>query len=96
MTTLKRIDVSILIVSYNTRALTLAALDSIVAETKDVSYEIIVVDNASTDGSAAAITAHPAKPKLIKLKEVYEALEETTDRCEDVADVLQNVVVKNS
>lgn len=34
--------------------------------------------------------------KLIKLKEVYEALEETTDRCEDVADTLQNVVVKNS
>lgn len=33
---------------------------------------------------------------LIKLKEVYEFLEETTDRCEDVADVLQNVVVKNS
>ena len=33
---------------------------------------------------------------LIKLKEVYEILEETTDRCEDVADVLQNVVVKNS
>jgi predicted phosphate transport protein (TIGR00153 family) len=34
--------------------------------------------------------------KLIKLKEVYEFLEETVDRCEDVADVLQNVVVKNS
>jgi len=33
---------------------------------------------------------------LIKLKEVYEFLEGTTDRCEDVADVLQNVVVKNS
>ncbi len=33
---------------------------------------------------------------LIKLKEVYELLEATTDRCEDVADVLQNVVVKNS
>jgi uncharacterized protein len=33
---------------------------------------------------------------LIKLKEVYEFLEDTTDRCEDVADVLQNVVVKNS
>ena len=33
---------------------------------------------------------------LIKLKEVYEFLEATTDRCEDVADVLQNVVVKNS
>jgi uncharacterized protein len=34
--------------------------------------------------------------RLIKLKEVYEYLEDTTDRCEDVADVLQNVVVKNS
>lgn len=33
---------------------------------------------------------------LIKLKEIYELLEDTTDRCEDVADVLQNVVVKNS
>ena len=34
--------------------------------------------------------------KLIKLKEIYEFLEQTTDNCEDVADALQNVVVKNS
>ena len=33
---------------------------------------------------------------VIKLKEVYEFLEQTTDACEDVADALQNVVVKNS
>jgi uncharacterized protein Yka (UPF0111/DUF47 family) len=33
---------------------------------------------------------------LIKLKEVYEFFEGTIDSCEDVADVLQNVVVKNS
>ncbi len=33
---------------------------------------------------------------LIKLKEVYEFIEATIDSCEDVADVLQNVVVKNS
>ncbi|HWC00320.1 MAG TPA: DUF47 family protein [Bryobacteraceae bacterium] len=33
---------------------------------------------------------------LIKLKEIYEFLENTIDSCEDVADVLQNVVVKNS
>ena len=33
---------------------------------------------------------------LIKLKEVYEFFEATVDCCEDVADVLQNVVVKNS
>ncbi|MGH9632527.1 MAG: DUF47 domain-containing protein [Bryobacteraceae bacterium] len=34
--------------------------------------------------------------QLLKLKEVYEILEETADYCEDVADALQNVVVKNS
>lgn len=34
--------------------------------------------------------------RLIKLKEVYELLEQTTDYCEDVADALQNVVVKNA
>ena len=34
--------------------------------------------------------------RIIKLKEIYEFLEQTTDYCEDVADVLQNVQVKNS
>ncbi len=34
--------------------------------------------------------------RLIKLKEIYEFIEETIDSCEDVADVLQNVAVKNS
>jgi uncharacterized protein len=33
---------------------------------------------------------------LIRQKEIYELLETTTDRCEDVADVIQNVAVKNS
>lgn len=33
---------------------------------------------------------------LLKHKEIYEVLELATDRCEDVADVLQTVVVKNS
>lgn len=65
----RRTDVSILIVSFNTRAMTLEAISSVVRETQDVSFEIIVVDNASTDGSADAIAAHPAQPKLIRLSE---------------------------
>jgi predicted phosphate transport protein (TIGR00153 family) len=32
---------------------------------------------------------------LIRWKEIYEMLEETTDRMEDVADVLQRVIIKN-
>lgn len=51
--------VSILVVSYNTRALTLDCLRSIAAETT-LPHEVIVVDNASRDGSAEAIAeAHP-------------------------------------
>jgi uncharacterized protein len=34
--------------------------------------------------------------QVIKLKEIYDYLEGTADACEDVADALQNVVVKNS
>jgi uncharacterized protein len=33
---------------------------------------------------------------IIKLKEIYDVLELTVDSCENVSDVLQNVVVKNS
>jgi predicted phosphate transport protein (TIGR00153 family) len=32
--------------------------------------------------------------ELIRWKEIYERLEEATDRCEDVADVLRTVVIK--
>lgn len=34
--------------------------------------------------------------ELIRKKEIYELLEATTDRCEDVADVIQNVAVKHN
>ncbi|MGZ9586530.1 DUF47 domain-containing protein [Paenibacillus marinisediminis] len=34
--------------------------------------------------------------ELIKKKEVYERLEQTTDSCEDVADILETIVMRNS
>ena len=49
-------DLSILIISYNTREMTLACLRSVAAQTR-TPHEIIVLDNASDDGSAAAIAA---------------------------------------
>jgi GT2 family glycosyltransferase len=58
-------DVSILIVSYNTREMTLAAIQSVIDQTKQVSYEIIVVDNQSTDGSADAIAKAFPQVRLI-------------------------------
>jgi hypothetical protein len=53
-----RPELSILVVSFNTRAMTLACLESIRAGAGTTSYETIVVDNASTDGSAEAIAHH--------------------------------------
>lgn len=57
---------SIIVISYNTRELTLAALRSVHAETR-VSFEIILVDNASQDGSAAAVAR--AFPDVLLLAE---------------------------
>lgn len=44
-------DVSIIIVNYNTKELTANCINSIFSQTKKVKFEIILVDNASTDGS---------------------------------------------
>ena len=44
-------DVSVIIVNYNTLGLTSDCIESIIAQTSAVEYEIILVDNASTDGS---------------------------------------------
>ncbi len=50
-----RPDLSIIIVSYNTRALLRECLASLQEASQEVSTEIIVVDNASSDGSAEVV-----------------------------------------
>ncbi len=44
-------DVSVIMINYNTFQLTKDALESIFEYTKDLQYEIILVDNCSPDGS---------------------------------------------
>lgn len=48
-------DLSIIIVNWNTRHLVGECLQSILAHVGDLSAEVIVIDNASTDGSAQMI-----------------------------------------
>lgn len=50
-------DVTIIMVSYNTRDLTLRAIETLLASAGDVAFRLIVWDNASADGSADAIAA---------------------------------------
>ncbi|MBP5386018.1 MAG: glycosyltransferase family 2 protein, partial [Prevotella sp.] len=52
-------DVSIVIVNYNTLHVLRPCIDSIEAFTKGINYEIIVVDNGSTDGSAEQMSHDP-------------------------------------
>lgn len=49
------VDVSIIIVSWNTKDILYGCLKSISEQTKKIDYEIIVVDNASADGSAEMV-----------------------------------------
>ena len=49
-------DLSIIIVNYRTRELTLACIASVYASLTSYTYEIILVDNASNDGMIVAAT----------------------------------------
>lgn len=60
------IDLSIIIVSYNTKEFLRNCIASIVENVKGVSYEIIVVDNNSKDGTEEKITNY--KLQIANLK----------------------------
>lgn len=63
-------NVSIIIVNYNTVSLLCDAIDSVLEKTTDISYEIIVVDNNSSDNSENIIPQkYGDKVIFIKLPE---------------------------
>jgi predicted phosphate transport protein (TIGR00153 family) len=53
-------------------------------------------DRINHHAIAALFESRPDPLEVIKWKDVYEELEAATDRCEDVANVLDSIVLKNA
>jgi GT2 family glycosyltransferase len=64
-----RVDLSIIIVNWNTRELLQQCLKSVFEFTKGVSFEVMVVDNGSEDGSPGMVKREFPKVKLIEAGE---------------------------
>jgi GT2 family glycosyltransferase len=62
------IDLSIIIVNYNVKEFLQNLLDSLHKAAQNISHEIIIVDNASDDGSVEVIEERYPSVKLIKNK----------------------------
>lgn len=60
---------TIIVVSYNTRELTVRALETLFENAGDVDYRVVVWDNASHDGSADAIAERFPELELIRSAE---------------------------
>jgi len=56
-------DLSIIIVSFNTKKFTKETIDSVIKNTKGISYEIIVIDNDSSDGSKGLLQDYSKRYK---------------------------------
>jgi GT2 family glycosyltransferase len=56
---------SVIIVTWNVRDMTLACLDALLRETRDIGTEVILVDNASSDETVAAVRAAYPQVRII-------------------------------
>ena len=62
-------ELTVIVVSYNTRALTLKCLETLYAATRRTRFHTVVFDNASSDGSAEAVAAAFPQVELIASEE---------------------------
>lgn len=62
----ERMDISIVIVNWNTKELLLDCLASLCATVKEVSFEVFLVDNASIDGSVEVVRAQYPQVRIIQ------------------------------
>ena len=76
-----------------------------VVDRRPVSYEEVeyIIDRLESEADHVMRSAmaklfrdEPDVKQVMKMRSVYEMLETVTDRCEDVANVIQGIVLENS
>ena len=68
------------------------------SEVEQLAVEVNDLENQADEvmnEAVAALFESGDAIRVIKLKEIYEKMEEATDYCEDVADILSDIVAKN-
>jgi uncharacterized protein Yka (UPF0111/DUF47 family) len=70
------------------------------AELKEKIIEVNRIEDEADDIFRKAITdlfaSEPNAVEIIKWKEIFEYLENTLDACEDVANIVEGIMMKNS
>lgn len=62
-------DLSVIIVNWNTKKLLDSCISSVIRFTKDITYEVLIVDNGSRDGSQALVNKKYPQATLIANKD---------------------------
>ena len=72
-------------------------------KSKELKPKVIEVNRLENEGDAVLrqgiaklFREEPDALTVMKWKEIYENLEQATDRCEDVANIIEGVVLENS
>jgi len=63
------VDISIIVVNWNSKDYVRACVASVVEQTRDIPYEIIVVDSGSFDGCAEMLAQHYPQVRFLQSKE---------------------------
>ncbi len=64
---MNKVELSVIIPSFNTKSILKSCLDSIIKNTQDLNYEIILVENGSKDGSLQMLQGYKKKSKRVRV-----------------------------
>jgi len=70
--------------------------DSILKLCAEIDRQETVADQVMRTAMAKLFREEPDTRHLFKMKEIYQLLEAVTDRCEDVANIIEGIVLENA